>query len=69
MRNQKMSSIGSIHPVIFFAGVYLVALVFSIFICSSLFYSCNSSQSVITAEKTTPVQSPASLPVLAATGR
>jgi hypothetical protein len=50
-----MSPIGSIHPVLFFAGVYLVALVFSIFICSSLFYSCNASSSVIGEEKATPV--------------
>lgn len=34
---------GSLHPVLFFAGVYVVALLFSIFICSTLFYSCNSS--------------------------
>lgn len=34
---------GSLHPVLFFATVYVVALVFSIFICSALFYSCNAS--------------------------
>lgn len=34
---------GSLHPVLFFAGVYVVALLFSIFICSTLFYSCNAS--------------------------
>lgn len=34
---------GSLHPVLFFAGVYVVALLFSIFICSTLFYSCNTS--------------------------
>lgn len=36
---------GSLHPVLFFAGVYVVALLFSIFICSTLFYSCNASGS------------------------
>jgi hypothetical protein len=39
----KTAPLGSLHPVLFFAGVYVVALVFSIFICSTLFYSCNSS--------------------------
>ena len=36
---------GALHPVLFFAGVYAVALVFSIFICSSIFYSCNAVNS------------------------
>lgn len=35
---------GALHPVLFFAGVYAVALVFSIFICSSIFYSCNAAR-------------------------
>ena len=40
-----MTPMGSLHPVLFFAGVYVVALLFSIFICSALFYSCNASSS------------------------
>lgn len=39
----KTSSMGSLHPVIFFAVVYVVALLLSIFICSSLFYAINGS--------------------------
>lgn len=39
-RNQK--SLGALHPVLFFSGIYFVALLFSIFICSAIFYSCNS---------------------------
>ena len=38
-----MTPMGSLHPVLFFAGIYVVALLFSIFICSTLFYSCNAS--------------------------
>jgi hypothetical protein len=45
MKTKTLTPLGSLHPVLFFAGVYLVALVFSIFICSALFYSCNSSSS------------------------
>ncbi len=41
---------GSLHPILFFAGVYLVALLFSIFIFSSLFYSCNSNAADISAQ-------------------
>lgn len=43
---------GALHPILFFAGVYMVALFFSIFICSSLFYSCNSSTNALAKEAT-----------------
>jgi len=45
MKTKTYHSVGALHPVLFFAVVYLVALVLSIFICSSLFYSCNTSSS------------------------
>jgi hypothetical protein len=45
MKPRSMTPMGSLHPVLFFAGVYVVALLFSIFICSTLFYSCNASSS------------------------
>ena len=34
---------GALHPILFFAVMYVVVLFFSIFICSSLFYSFNES--------------------------
>jgi hypothetical protein len=43
--------VGALHPILFFAGVYFVALFFSIFICSSVFYSCNTSGSATAAGK------------------
>ena len=43
MKNKGFTPIGSLHPILFFAVLYIVALVFAIFICSSLFYSCNAS--------------------------
>jgi hypothetical protein len=43
MKSRNFSPMGSLHPVLFFATVYVVALLFSIFICSALFYSCNAS--------------------------
>jgi hypothetical protein len=43
MKNRNFTPVGALHPILFFAGVYVVALLLSIFICSSLFYSCNSS--------------------------
>ena len=51
MKSNSMTSMGALHPIIFFAGVYIVALVFSVFICSSLFYSCNASHSKSAASR------------------
>ena len=43
MKTKTFTPWGALHPILFFGGVYLVALLFSIFIFSSLFYSCHSS--------------------------
>lgn len=55
MKPRSMTPMGSLHPVLFFAGVYVVALLFSIFICSSLFYSCNASTSKPMGKSQKPV--------------
>ncbi len=44
MRAKNFTSVGALHPILFFAVMYIVVLFFSIFICSSLFYSCSSKQ-------------------------
>jgi hypothetical protein len=46
---------GALHPILFFAVMYVVVLFFSIFICSSLFYSCQSSGARM-AKKTAPAK-------------
>ena len=57
MKTKTVTPMGALHPVLFFAGVYVVALLFSIFICSSLFYSCNTSPSAkVEMEKKAPTQ-------------
>lgn len=43
MKTKSFNQVGSLHPILFFAVVYVVALILSIFICSSLFYSCNAT--------------------------
>lgn len=43
MRPRSLKPLGALHPVLFFTGVYFVVLLVSIFICSAIFYSCNSS--------------------------
>jgi hypothetical protein len=49
---RKSTPVGALHPILFFAGVYVVVLMFSIFICSTIFYSCNSVKTGV-VEKTT----------------
>ena len=57
MKNRSFTPMGSMHPVLFFVFMYAVALFFSIFICSSLFYSCNArSASPLTEQTTQPVE-------------
>jgi hypothetical protein len=56
MKTRSVTPMGSLHPVLFFAGVYVVVLLFSIFICSSLFYSCNSSSAKPIGKKGNAVQ-------------
>ena len=60
MKNRSVSPIGALHPILFFAGVYVVVLFFSIFICSALFYSCNTSDAGSYAQQEQPVTEPAS---------
>lgn len=51
MKSKSLAPVGSLHPVLFLAGIYVVALFLSIFICSSLFYSCNASASSPVSQK------------------
>lgn len=51
MRRRTFTPVGALHPILFFAGVYAVALFFSIFICSTIFYSCNASGTYVKNEK------------------
>jgi hypothetical protein len=56
MKSRTFTPMGSLHPILFFAVVYIVVLLFSIFICSSLFYSCNSSAVKTAQQKQVPAQ-------------
>jgi hypothetical protein len=58
MRSRTSTAMGALHPILFFAGVYVVVLLFSIFICSTIFYSCNVNKTGI-AKKSEKKASPA----------
>ena len=54
MKTNSLTPMGSLHPVLFFVFVYVVALLFSIFICSSLFYSFNARSANGSTEEAAP---------------
>ncbi len=54
MKTKSVTSIGALHPILFFAVMYIVVLFFSIFICSALFYSCKSSPGKMAKKTTAP---------------
>lgn len=54
MKAKSVTSMGALHPILFFAVMYVVVLLFSIFICSSLFYSCKSSPGKLAKKITAP---------------
>ena len=61
-RKSTFSAIGGYQPFLFCVGMYFVALFFSIFICSAIFYAVNPKGDVSNtgstgAEKTAMVNS------------
>jgi flagellar basal body-associated protein FliL len=59
MSKKTISASGALHPILFFSIVYVVVLFLSVIICSSLFYSCNSSKASFTEVKQEqPVEQP-----------
>jgi hypothetical protein len=66
MKAKRVNSVGALHPILFFAVMYVVVLFLSIFICSSLFYSLNStSEDVVT--NTTEAAKQSAFPVQVST--
>jgi hypothetical protein len=59
MSRKTFTPMGALHPLLFFAGVYFVVLLFSIFICSTIFYSCNSVNTEVGQKQ--PAQTPSTV--------
>ena len=55
MKRSTFNAIGGWQPFLFCVGMYVVALFFSIFVCSSIFYAFNARSTVKAAEKTAAV--------------
>ncbi len=56
MKTRKSATVGALHPILFFAVMYVVVLFFSIFICSSLFYSLNTDGEDVAAQTEQPAK-------------
>ena len=41
MKSRNLTAVGALHPILFFATVYIVALFLSVFICIAIFKSIN----------------------------
>jgi hypothetical protein len=52
MKRSTFNAIGGWQPLFFCVGMYVVALFFSIFVCSSIFYAVNSRPASKSVEKT-----------------
>ncbi len=52
MNRTTFNAIGGWQPFFFCVGMYVVALFFSIFVCSSIFYAFNAKSQAKTADKT-----------------
>jgi hypothetical protein len=67
MKRKTIAAIGGIQPLLFCVGMYLMALFFSMFICSSIFYAINPKKADTDGNLTkSAVSAPAGKEVLAA---
>jgi hypothetical protein len=57
MNRRTFNAIGGWQPFLFCIGMYVVALFFSIFVCSSIFYAFNAKSAAKAAEKTAIISS------------
>ncbi len=48
MKPKTFSAIGGWQSFLFCVGMYIVALFFSIFVCSSIFYAINTKSAAVT---------------------
>lgn len=45
MRRNSTSSVGALHPVLFFMLIYGISLFLAIFVCRTVYYSINGEES------------------------
>jgi hypothetical protein len=55
MRRNSTSSLGALHPVLFFFVVYGISLFLALFVCRTVYYSINDEASVQSKSVDKPV--------------
>jgi uncharacterized protein YabE (DUF348 family) len=50
MRRNSTSSVGALHPVLFFMLIYGISLFLAIFVCRTVYYSINGEESSSTTQ-------------------
>ena len=61
MKTKTFTPMGSLHPILFFAVLYAVALLFSLVVCCSRFASCNARRASLSSQKIAPAEKPVTL--------
>lgn len=54
MRRNSTSSVGAMHPVLFFLLIYGIALFLALFVCRTVYYSINGETSSVEANAQAP---------------
>ncbi len=50
MRRNSTSSVGALHPVLFFMLIYGISLFLAIFVCRTVYYSINGDEAHSTSQ-------------------
>lgn len=58
MRRNSTSSVGALHPILFFMLVYGISLFLAIFVCRTVYYSVNDEKATNTAGPVEEFRSP-----------
>jgi hypothetical protein len=61
-RKTALAAIGGYQPFLFCIGMYFVALFFSIFICSAIFYAASPKKAIAKSTKEAPAHRLTTLP-------
>lgn len=56
MRRSSTSSIGALHPILFFIFVYGISLALALFVCRTVYYSINGQENHQTQTVSEPVK-------------
>ena len=64
MKQNSTSSIGALHPIMFFFLVYGISLFLALFVCRTVYYNINGEEAMV-EEKANPAISNGSLTAVA----